>query len=148
MLKLSGKTPRCCETPQVNCMSVLVWNYASGQGKGQQHSLQVMGTAQTHCPWAQSLLFGVLGTSASACTRPPLHPKPAAHFSKWRPAVARSVLPEKDWALWGVPDTRTVSDLSMQEKLLRKKRQARIVAPTYSHCHLGAGHRTSSLRAD
>ena len=149
MLKLSGKTHRSCETPQVNCMSVLVWNQTSGQGKGVSSTrYQWWGRHRLIALEQASLLFGVSGTSASACTRPALCPNSATHFSKWRPAAAKSVLPKKDWALWGLPDTRTVIDFSVQEKLLRKKQQARIVAPTYSRCHLGAGHRTSSLPAD
>lgn len=146
MSKLSGKTPRCCETPQVNWMSVLVWNYTSGQGKG---------VGSTGCQWwgwhrlvaleQENVLFGVPATSTTACTRPPLHPNSATHFSKWGPAVARSILPIKGWASWGLPNTRTVIDFWMQEKLWRKKQQTWSWAPTYSHCHLGAGHRTSSL---
>lgn len=50
--------------------------------------------------------------------------------------------------LGALPDTRTVIDFSVQEKLLRKKQQGGIVAPTHSHCHLGAGYRASSLCAD
>lgn len=78
-MRLSGQTPRCYESSQVNRMSELVWNHISRQGKG-------------------------------VSSKQPLHPNSATHLSKWRPTAARSVLCNEDWALQGLPDTRTVAD--------------------------------------
>lgn len=51
MLWLSGKTSRCYESPQENCMSIGL-KLREWMGKrNQQHSLPVMVTARIHCSW-------------------------------------------------------------------------------------------------